>query len=505
MSDKRTGFSRALTMLASGASASRHGIIYAGCGVVLLMLALCGYSLYQSREDAIEHARDSSRDVAMITERDIARNFELYALSLQSVVDGLQRPGVEGSPRLRREILFDRAATGKYVGAMIVIDAMGNVSLDSENDIPRKGNFNDRRYFTVHRDDPNVGLYVSTPYFARMRKGSSSIALSRRISHSDGSFAGVVAMGVDQEYFNSLFADLRLGEHGFISIVRTDGTIVTRHPDPAHITGRNIGGTTFFQQLIEKDEGSFFATSPNEGIERLYSFRRVPQLPLIVVVSEARDDIYTSWRERALTIGLLMAIFGIGFIVISAWLAAELRRRQRVEAELERLAGTDGLTGLHNRRALCEMLDREWLRARRTGSLLSLLFVDIDHFKAYNDTYGHQAGDTTLVAVARSIEAVAQRPGDCVGRYGGEEFIVVLPETDAAGATVVGEKVRAAIGALGIEHRGSDFGCVTVSIGATTWQPDHDTDVTVVIRTADEALYTAKAAGRNTMAQIGPG
>jgi diguanylate cyclase (GGDEF)-like protein len=173
-----------------------------------------------------------------------------------------------------------------------------------------------------------------------------------------------------------------------------------------------------------------------------------------------------------------------------------------VEAELERLAGTDGLTGLHNRRALCEMLDREWLRARRTGSLLSLLFVDIDHFKAYNDTYGHQAGDTTLVAVARSIEAVAQRPGDCVGRYGGEEFIVVLPETDAAGAAVVGEKVRAAIGALGIEHRGSDFGYVTVSIGATTWQPDHDTDVTVVIRTADEALYTAKAAGRNTMAQI---
>ncbi|MFT4063351.1 MAG: diguanylate cyclase [Paraburkholderia sp.] len=483
----------------------RHGVVYAGCGVVLAMLGLCGYSLYQSREDAIARALDSSRDVATITERDIARNFELYALSLQAVADGLARPGVLDSPRLRREILFDRAATGQYVGTMVVIDAAGNVVLDSENDVTRGGNLADRPYFQIHRDDPSVELDVSAPYDSRLRPGSRSIALSRRLSRHDGSFAGIVALGIDEGYFTSLFADLRLGQHGSVSVIRTDGTVIVRRPDDRHVTGRDISKTGFFQKLLAKDEGSFSANSPLDGVERLYSFRRIPQLPLIVLVAESTADIYASWWERALMIGSLMLIFGIGVVVLSVWLAAELRRRQRVELELERLAGTDGLTALPNRRALCETLDREWLRARRTGSVLSLLFVDIDHFKAYNDTYGHQAGDAALIEVARCIRRAILRPGDCVGRYGGEEFIVVLPDTDAAGAAVVGENIRAAIGELGIAHVGCEFGRVTVSIGATTWRPDLETDVSVVIRAADEALYSAKAGGRNMVAQMGVG
>ncbi|NML33469.1 sensor domain-containing diguanylate cyclase [Paraburkholderia antibiotica] len=502
---KRTGLPRVLIALAGRLRMRRHGVIYAGCGVVLAMLALCGYALYQSREDARARALDSSRDVATITERDIARNFELYALSLEAVADGLARPGVLDSPRLRREILFDRAATGQYVGAMVVIDAQGNVVMNSESDVPHGGNLADRPYFRIHRDNAQLGLDVSAPYDSRLRPGSRSVALSRRLSRLDGSFAGIVALGVDQEYFASLFADLRIGQHGSVSIIRTDGTIIVRRPDDREVTGRNIGGTAFFQQLVAQDEGSFVADSPLDGVERLYSFRRIPQLPLIVLVAESTADIYASWWRRALTIGSLMLIFGIGVVVLSAWLGAELRRRQRVERELERLAGTDGLTGLHNRRALCETLDREWLRARRTGSVLSLLFVDIDHFKAYNDTYGHQAGDAALTAVASCIRTVIQRPGDCVGRYGGEEFIVVLPDTDAAGATVVAENMRAAIGGLGIAHRGCEFGRVTVSIGATTWRPDLETDVSVVIRAADEALYSAKAGGRNRVAQVGMG
>ncbi|OLL33697.1 diguanylate cyclase [Burkholderia sp. SRS-W-2-2016] len=479
----------------------RYGVIYAGCGVVLAMLALCGYSLYQSREDAIARALDSSRDVATITERDIARNFELYALSLQAVADGLARPGVLDSPRLRREILFDRAATGQYVGAMVVIDAQGNVVMDSESDVPHGGNLADREYFQVHRDNAGLGLDVSAPYDSRLRAGSRSVALSRRLSRLDGSFAGIIALGVDQEYFASLFADLRIGQHGSVSIIRTDGTIIVRRPDNRHASGLDISDTAFFRQLGGKDEGSFVAISPLDGVERLYSFKRIPQLPLLVLVAESTADIYASWWRRALTIGSLMLIFGIGVVALSARLGAELRRRQRVERELERLAGTDGLTGLYNRRALCETLDREWLRARRTGSVLSLLFVDIDHFKAYNDTYGHQAGDAALIAVAACIRRVIQRPGDRVGRYGGEEFVVVLPETDAAGATVVAENMRAAIGELGIVHVGCEFGHVTVSIGVTTWRPDLQTDVSVVIRAADKALYSAKAGGRNMVAR----
>lgn len=165
------------------------------------------------------------------------------------------------------------------------------------------------------------------------------------------------------------------------------------------------------------------------------------------------------------------------------------------------LARTDGLTGLNNRRTLGEILDQEWRRAKRTRSILSLLFVDIDRFKMYNDTYGHQAGDDALAAVAKCIGDNIRRPTDSAARYGGEEFVVVLPDTSPEGAASIAEKIRAAISNLAIEHKASEYGRVTASIGAAAWTPEQDVDVSAVIRAADAALYDAKATGRNRVAQ----
>ncbi|BCZ84401.1 hypothetical protein PTKU64_80760 [Paraburkholderia terrae] len=197
-----------------------------------------------------------------------------------------------------------------------------------------------------------------------------------------------------------------------------------------------------------------------------------------------------------------MAAFALGFVGLSFLLGGQLRRRMRAESELELLARTDGLTGLHNRRTLGEILEQEWRRARRTRSMFSLLFVDIDRFKAYNDTYGHQAGDDALAAVARCIRDNIRRPADSAARYGGEEFVVVLPDTAPGGASQIAEQIRAAISELAIEHAGSEYGRVTASIGAASWSPDQQGDVSSVIRAADEALYSAKATGRNRVGQF---
>jgi diguanylate cyclase (GGDEF)-like protein len=192
-----------------------------------------------------------------------------------------------------------------------------------------------------------------------------------------------------------------------------------------------------------------------------------------------------------------MAAFAATLVMLSVALSAQLRRRMRAESELALLARTDGLTGLNNRRTLGEILDQEWRRAKRNRSVFSLLFVDIDRFKAYNDTYGHQAGDDTLAAVARCIGENIRRPADSAARYGGEEFIVVLPDTPPESAASIAEKIRTAISRLAIEHAGSEYGRVTASIGAASWIPEHGGEVGAVIRAADEALYSAKAAGRN--------
>ncbi|RKF35907.1 diguanylate cyclase [Paraburkholderia fungorum] len=482
-----------------------HAIILGGIFTALVMVSLCATVLYQGRMDAMDRARETSRNLALIAERDIERNFELYALSLQAVVDGMRDPAVLSlPPGLRRQVLFDRAATAKYLGSMLVLNASGNIVVDSAGDVPRQGNFSDRKYFTVQRDNPNVGLYISDPFASRLRNGTLSIALSRRLSHPDGSFAGIVLIAMNLEYFHNLFAGLSLGPHGAVSVIGSDGIMVMRQPYNVHTIGRDISKASTFRQFRSAPEGSFSETASIDGVRRLYYFRNFPDLPLIIMVAEAERDIYTAWRQRAITIGSLMAAFALGFVVLAFLLGAQLRRRMRAESELELLAKTDGLTGLNNRRTLGEILDQEWRRARRTRSMFSLLFVDIDRFKAYNDTYGHQAGDDALAAVARCIGDNIRRPADSAARYGGEEFVVVLPDTLPAGAALIAEQIRAAISELAIEHAGSEYGRVTASIGAASWAPEQDGDVTAVIKAADEALYNAKATGRNKVSPFDP-
>jgi len=165
--------------------------------------------------------------------------------------------------------------------------------------------------------------------------------------------------------------------------------------------------------------------------------------------------------------------------------------------KLESLATTDGLTGVANRRALDAAMARELRRAARRRASVSLLLIDADNFKAYNDRYGHQAGDTVLRAIGGVLRAVLHRPADLAARYGGEEFAILLPETDALGALQVAEIVREEIEALKIDHAGNPHGVVTVSIGVCAIVPEIGDDPAALAIPADRALYRAKEQGRN--------
>jgi len=260
-------------------------------------------------------------------------------------------------------------------------------------------------------------------------------------------------------------------------------------------------GSAVFQRVLAEPEGVFTATGSIDGVRRLYVHKRLADLPIIVDVAPAEADIYADWRRRATWLGVLMGVFS-ATIATGAWLLTrELRRRQLAETRLQRLARTDAMTGLRNRGAFDEALDDEASRARRTGRTLSLLFVDVDHFKAYNDYYGHQAGDEVLRAVARCLSLCMRRAADVAARYGGEEFVAVLPETDATGASTVAETVRAAIYALNLEHVKSPHGRITVSIGTVTARGGAECATESLVKRADAALYEAKSAGRNRVCE----
>jgi two-component system, chemotaxis family, response regulator WspR len=176
-------------------------------------------------------------------------------------------------------------------------------------------------------------------------------------------------------------------------------------------------------------------------------------------------------------------------------LKVELEQRN---VELARLSTVDGLTGIANRRCFDSTLDREWRRALREKSELSLILTDIDFFKRYNDAYGHPAGDECLRQVARCLAEAVRRPTDLAARYGGEEFALLLPATSLTGATTLAEAVRARVAALALEHRASDIAShVTLSLGIASVRPEQGHQQSELVSRADQALYAAKHGGRN--------
>jgi len=164
--------------------------------------------------------------------------------------------------------------------------------------------------------------------------------------------------------------------------------------------------------------------------------------------------------------------------------------------ELQELSGCDGLTKVANRYRFDWYLNQEWHRLKHQQTPLALILCDIDHFKRYNDTYGHQAGDRCLYQVAQAIRASVQRPADLVARYGGEEFAIILPDTSLEAAQKVAEKVRLQVRALGIPHAQTLYQCITMSLGVATCIPSPEQSYEELIAAADAALYRAKATGR---------
>jgi diguanylate cyclase (GGDEF)-like protein len=233
-----------------------------------------------------------------------------------------------------------------------------------------------------------------------------------------------------------------------------------------------------------------------EVCQRLKEDPMTTRIPIIFItaLTESEDE------TRGLELGAADYITKpLHASVVKARVRTQIRLKRQNDL-LESYAFRDGLTGLANRRAFDERSALEWNRLQRAGEPLSTIMIDVDHFKLYNDSYGHGQGDECLRAVARALAQRVQRAGDMVARYGGEEFVVLLPDADHGAAMAVGENLRSAVEALRLEHRASKVtDHVTISVGVTTGRPSAESNLAALLQGADEMLYACKAAGRNTV------
>jgi diguanylate cyclase (GGDEF)-like protein len=451
--------------------------------------AICANVLLDMRHGEEQLARQSLDNLASGIEADISRNIEIYDLSLRAVASSMLLPEIkEVSKPIRQLILFDHAATAKHFGAIQVFDAQGELAIDASTLDPQSENRADEDYFSVHRDRPDAGLFISRPM---LHRSAYAIVLSRRITGADGSFLGVVAGSIRFSYFHELFGGLSLGDGDTITVLRRDRTIIMRTPFDLDVIGKNLGERRDWNQASLQDSGAYAGVGPVDRTPRLY-VRRGGDKPLIVVVGKPLDSILNLWRMQASRIGAVMMALVAFALAATLVLAREIRRRGEAEDKLEEMATTDALTGLRNRRKFDAAIDIEWRRALRHRTLLSLLMIDADHFKAYNDTFGHQAGDQVLIGIAICISDSIKRAADCAARYGGEEFAVLLPGMSAGDALAVAENIR-----LKVQSWSDEATPSTVSIGIATTTPMAGLDWPQFVHAADKALYAAKAAGRN--------
>ncbi|MCC8942242.1 diguanylate cyclase [Bradyrhizobium sp. Arg68] len=414
----------------------------------------------------------------------------------------------------------------------------------------------DRDYFKKAQDTRG---FVFSDYLFGKTNGRPMMMAAYPVAAINPEQDAVVVAGINIDWLSQIMGNLG-GQPGMSAVlVDSTGVVIAAPKDHASLIGHSLDTIPLMAAIAEKalsyDEpsGSVSFTAA-DGAQRTLSFARIAgtQSRLIVSMDEAKVTaaINREIRTAYLQLGfvclfvLLGALVGAERLVIHPiglmtgmarrfgegdWsarvakqklpaefvplarafnaMAAQLSQREReLVASNDRLtvmASIDALSGLANRRGFQSRLDFEWMKAQQYDCALSLLMIDVDHFKLYNDTYGHPEGDACLTRIGETLAGIAADTMGFAGRYGGEEFCLLLPNTDAPHALAIGETVRTAILGLAVPHWTSGHGIVTVSVGVASTRPNDIHTPGDLIEAADAALYAAKRGGRNAVVEHG--
>jgi signal transduction histidine kinase/DNA-binding response OmpR family regulator len=304
--------------------------------IVVTLLAAAAFTatallvIMAASSDAERQADEAASNIAAIVERDIARNVELFDLALQTAIDGLQMPGIqELSPATRNLVLFNRASGIKHLGFINVLDENGNVTAELQP-AAHATNWARRDYFVAQSRDGSPGLYVSRP-FAIAQEENASVAISRRISRADGTFAGLAVAAMRLSYVRDLFSRLAFGPHGSITLWRTDGTVLMRLPFDRNDIGHTLNTGAPFVDKLHAGASGVTMVDPLDHVTRQFTLRQIGSLPLSVSVGLASSDFERGWQTGS----VVLLVAGLPLLLVSMILIITLRfeasRRQMVE------------------------------------------------------------------------------------------------------------------------------------------------------------------------------
>lgn len=478
-----------------------------------MLLGMTVWIVWSSRDVRLREARATTENMARTLATQAYMELEIADVMLEDIAEHVRNEGNNDHTGERLQSHLQQLSKNIVeIAGVFIFDAQGEL-LAASSGAGHDGNNADRNYFIYHQTHAQLGSHISAPVRSKS-SGQWVLPVSRRVQAKDGTFAGVVLVTLGLNSFERIYATLKLGNTGTAFFALDDGTLIYRRPFQPEVIGMDISSGAILQAYRDQGPvGTAMMTAKVDEIERLYSYRHLQRFPVIVAAGLSKDDIFAEWQWLSTQIVLASLAAGALLLYLFRKLMRQIAIRDRIEASL-RLASTqlrqanadlaaraaqDGLTGLANRRCFDETLAHELHRAQRSGHPVSLIMLDVDFFKKFNDQYGHVAGDACLQAVAGAVARSVGRAEDLAARYGGEEFAVIMPGTRAAGALEVAEAIRSAVEALQVPHAASANGVVTVSLGAATLLPGQEkrTDSSELIREADALLYQSKNSGRN--------
>lgn len=474
--------------------------------VVLLIAALEGWRLAQDYENAFATASDSATNLTRAAAQQAEDTFRQVDSLLVGVRGWIEDEGLDTIKPIRiHRALAAQVTLMPQLHSMTVIDAQGRWRASDLPSMPIGVDVRDREYFVYHQTHQDRDLHIG-PVITSRTTGDRIIPLSRRFNAPDGSFGGVLLSAIKVNYFAQYYSDFKVGPKGVFVLALRTGEVLVRSPAITGLEGKSLAsGEVFQHRLPYGSEGLIRMTSVVDDQQRIFGYKALLDFALVMEAGISTESIVSGWQRDLIKSAMVALVMLLGIGAFSLYFLQQLRSKismaevlQVAHSALQEIALYDDLTKLANRRQLDRRLAEELILARESGAPLSLIMLDIDFFKRFNDQYGHVDGDECLRKVASAVLGALRRAGDLAVRYGGEEMTVMLPDTDASSAGETVERILGAIRGLNIAHAQSPFERVTASAGVfvSTWATA-DLTPAKMIREADAQLYLAKTAGRD--------
>lgn len=479
------------------------------------VIAINGWTLWDSYNRTLRATHDQAKNLSLSLARQAEDTFLQVEITLSDIAREISDHGVDGqNMESLSSLLRGRRAVLPQLQGLFVYDAEGNWLATSNTYTPALANNADREYFIWHRTHSDNEIHLGKVIRSRS-SGNLVIPVSMRLTNPDGRFSGVVLATVSVDYFRQHYSYYVMSERSLLGLFLADGTILYVRPFPDSVINTSLSNSPLFTRILRtSDSGSETWRSAMDNEVRIFGYARLKRYPLIVAAGYDKSDIQAQWRsdnllDVILSTLLLLALFVLGFFVmrqVRVSMRNHLEMTQlrdnltTINHTLQALALVDGLTGLANRRQFDIFLEQSLQRSARTREPVSLIMMDIDFFKRYNDAYGHVAGDECLKKVGEALLSLSHRQSDLVARYGGEEFAMVLPYTSKADAARLAQRAVDTVRAMGLRHQDTEIAeqVVTISAGSYTCIASASSpDARAFKESADQALYQAKRDGRN--------